>query len=154
MEQATRFSFLEIPSHVLLGAFNLWLGYAIATDPNTRVATFLAHYVADTTLINSLLASLLLLAGIAIITIAPRGRWFIVAAAPILLYNIGTITTLPAEAPNAGAVVTIFLLLYLWRSFEMDAYKQAAANYANKSHEELAAKDREIALLKAEKPGG
>ena len=150
MQQAQRFSFTDIPPYLLLAAFNLWLGYAIVTDPNTRLGAYLQlHQIAENEIVSRLIGLVLLVAGIAIISFRPTGRnIFATAAAPVLLYNITTATFIPSEAPNAGIVVIIFVLIYMWQNFEFDAFKQAAETYATRVHNEQTAKDKQITDLK------
>ena len=152
MKQAQRFSFTDIPPYLLLAAFNLWLGYALVTDPNTRLGAYLQnHGIADNDPVSRLIGLVLLLAGIAIVSFRPSGRnAFAASATPVLLYNITTATFIPQAAPNAGIVVIILTLIYMWQNFEFDSSMQAAAAYSTRAHDELAAKDTEIAELKAQ----
>lgn len=150
MKQAQRFSFTDIPPYLLLAAFNLWLGYALLTNPNTRLGAYLQlHNLAGNEIVSRLMGMALLLTGIFIVSFRPTGRnAFAASATPVLMYHITTATFIPVEAPNAGIVVIIFLLAYMWQNFEFDTFKQRAESYATKSHDELAAKDKEIAQLK------
>ena len=150
MKQAQRFSFTDIPPYLLLAAFNLWLGYALVTDPNSRLGSYLqSKGIADNDPVSRLVGLVLLLTGIFIISFRPAGRnAFAASATPVVLYNITTATFIPGDAPNACIVVIVFALIYMWQNFEFDAFKQAAETYATRSHDEQASKDKQIADLK------